>query len=110
MRRPQAGSQPDAQAGDEPDSEREARAAVSVGIWISATRCVLTYVVAPVLGGFGVLLGPIGLVLQVLGAITSTAGAHRLWQLGHRSRYIYAAVATAVTVSTLASLLRLFFH
>ena len=40
------------------DASREAAAAVHVGLWVSATRCVLTYVVAPVAGAVGVFLGP----------------------------------------------------
>ena len=80
--------------------------AVTLGLYISATRCVLTYVVAPVLGGFGHALPVAGLILQTLGAITSIAGARRLWLLRHRWRYAYAAVAIAVSAATLAAFIR----
>ncbi len=71
----------------------EAMAAVQVGLYVSAARCLLTYVVAPVAGAIGILLGPLGLILLLLGAVTSTAGARRLWRLGHRARIPYAAIA-----------------
>ncbi|MCZ4498157.1 MAG: hypothetical protein JWQ74_710 [Marmoricola sp.] len=74
----------------------EALAAVHVGLWVSATRCILTYVVAPALGTLGVFLGPIGLVLQVLGAVTASTGAWNLWGLKHRARIPYVLVAAAV--------------
>ena len=85
-----------------PDSDpaREAAAAVHVGLYVSATRCVLTYIVAPAAGALGLVLGPIGLVLMLAGAITATAGARRLWMLKHRLRLPYAAVA--LTVDALA--------
>jgi hypothetical protein len=84
------------EVGADLDPAREAAAAVHVGLWVSATRCVLTYVVAPVAGAFGLLLGPIGLLLMVCGTITATAGARRLWVLGHGLRIPYAVVAVAV--------------
>lgn len=90
-------------APPEADAE-EARAAVQVGLYASALRCLLTYVVAPALGAAGVLLGPVGLLLQVLGAITAGAGARRLWSLGHRARVPYAVLAASVAALTAASL------
>jgi hypothetical protein len=80
---------------------------VQVGLYVAAVRCLLTYVVAPAAGSVGMLLGPIGLLLQLLGAITSTAGAMRLWRLGHRARIPYATVATALCVLTAVSVVQL---
>ena len=71
----------------EEDPAADAAAAVHVGLWVSATRCLLTYVVAPLVGALGILLGPIGLLLQVLGAVTASSGAWRLWRLRHRGRH-----------------------
>jgi uncharacterized membrane protein YczE len=85
----------------------EALAAVHVGLWVSATRCVLTYVVAPAAGALGTLLGPLGLVLQILGAVTATSGARRLWVLRHRARIPYVAVATAVDLLVVLALLEI---
>ncbi|MFT3872598.1 MAG: hypothetical protein QM714_08120 [Nocardioides sp.] len=77
------------------DPVGDARAAVHVGLYVSGLRCMLQYVVAPAVGAFGVVLGPIGFVLQVLGTVTATFGALRLWRLGHRFRVPYAVVAVA---------------
>lgn len=87
-------------------SSEEALAAVHVGIWVSATRCLLTYVVAPVVGALGLVLGPVGLVLQVAGAITASYGARRLWPLGHRLRVPYLAVALVIDLVTVVALAR----
>ncbi|MGC4111675.1 MAG: hypothetical protein QM747_14900 [Nocardioides sp.] len=98
---------PSASTGSEPAPPREAATqAVRVGLWASAARCVLTYVVAPAGGLVGLVLGPAGLLLQVLGAITATAGARRLWYLGHWSRLPYAGLALAVDATTVAVLAR----
>lgn len=85
------------------DDAAEARSAVHVGLYVSAVRCLLTYVVAPVMGLAGPLLGAAGFVLQILGSIVAVAGAQRLWHLGHRARVPYALVAgiTAVMSATL---------
>lgn len=101
----------DSPASDQLDPTPEAAEAVGavwVGLWVSALRCLLTYVVAPALGALGVVLGPVGLALQLLGAVTSTAGALRLRTLGHRARYAYAAIAVAIWAATLLSVASLF--
>jgi uncharacterized RDD family membrane protein YckC len=92
-------------ATDPPSSAAdEARSAVWVGLYVSAARCLLTYVVAPAVGALGVFLGPVGLLLQVLGTITAIGGARRLWALHHRGRFAYALVAAALTLFTIATL------
>lgn len=84
----------------------EALAAIHVGIWVSATRCLLTYVVAPAAGALGLLLGPLGLLLQVAGAITASYGARRLWPLQHRLRVPYLGLAVVVDLVTVVALAR----
>jgi hypothetical protein len=92
---------------DEPTPAEEALAAVHVGLWVSATRCILTYVVAPAAGALGVFLGPLGLVLQLLGSVTATTGARRLWTLKHRARLPYALVAAAVDLLAVFALIEI---
>ena len=104
MRRGEQVSDPD---GVEATPAQEAMAAVQVGLYVSAARCLLTYVVAPVAGTLGVLLGPIGFVLLLLGAITSAAGARRLWLLEHRARFPYAAIALAACALLAVSVVEL---
>lgn len=94
----------DPELDPQPTAADEARSAVWVGLYVSAARCLLTYVVAPVAGAVGVFLGPLGFLLQVLGTITAVGGARRLWALHHRGRLAYALVAAALTLFTLATL------
>lgn len=91
---------------DRIDSEEEALAAVHVGLWVSATRCVLTYLVAPALGAIGIFLGPFGMVLQLLGAVTATTGARRLWVMRHRARFAYLGLAAAVDALAVIAVLQ----
>lgn len=90
---------------DERDEEAEARAAVRLGLVISGTRCLLQYVVAPAIGALGWVLGPVGLLLQLAGAVTSVAGVVRLRRLRGRWSVPYAAVAAGVVAVTAWALL-----
>jgi hypothetical protein len=96
-----AGSAPE--IATEIDLAEHARSAVWVGLYVSAARCLLMYVVAPLVGALGVFLGPLGLLLQVLGTITAVGGARRLWMLRHRGRLVYAFVAGALILFTTGS-------
>lgn len=86
------------------EQAHDARSAVRVGLYVSALRCVLTSVVAPAAGTLGLVLGPFGLLVQILGAITSTSGALRLWRLGHRAAVPCTVVAIAVDLTTLLTI------
>lgn len=92
------------------DLQLEADAAqeqIRLGIYVSAVRCLITYLLAPALGTAGTMtsfLGLAGIALQILGAVICTFGAIRLWKLGHRLRYVYAAIAGAVYVVTALTL------
>lgn len=90
------------------DAHEDARGAVHVGIYASAIRCLLTYVVAPASGAAGIFMGSIGLMLQLLGSVTAVVGAHRLWVARHRARVPYAAVAMLLTLVAVVSVLHLF--
>lgn len=76
-----------------------AREQVRLGLYVSAVRCLVTYLVAPTLGvtgAFAGFLGVAGLGLALVGSVISTYGAVRLWRLRHRARFLYAAVTLAV--------------
>ena len=107
----EVGLGPDVASPDvvEPDADAayEAIAAVRVGLYVSAVRCLFTYVVAPIAGAFGILFGPSGVLLLLLGSATSVAGARRLWLLRHRARLPYAVVAFAVCALAAVSLTQL---
>jgi hypothetical protein len=80
--------------------EGAAQRAFSTSIMVSATRCILTYVilpfVAPVLGfaaGVGPIIGiPIGIVAIVCNVLT----IRRFWAADHRWRWAYTALALTV--------------
>jgi hypothetical protein len=104
--------QPNGSADPEPvdDLQVEADSAqeqVRMGIYISAVRCIVTYVLVPAISATGALsafLGVAGVALQILGAAVCTFGAIRLWQLRHRARYLYAAVTLCVYLATALTL------
>ena len=83
-----------------PAAEGAAQRAFSTSILVSATRCLLTYIVlpflAPVLGlaaGVGPAIGiPIGIVAIVANILT----IRRFWAADHRWRWAYTAIALTV--------------
>jgi hypothetical protein len=83
-------------------SEGAAQRAFSTSILVSATRCLLTYVVlpfvAPALGlaaGVGPAIGiPVGIVAIAFNVLT----IRRFWAADHRWRWAYTAVALSVIV------------
>ncbi|MGL5823449.1 MAG: hypothetical protein ACRCYU_01090 [Nocardioides sp.] len=83
---------------------------VRMGIYISAVRCLLSYLVVPAVSATGALaglLGAGGIALQILGAAVCTFGAIQLWQLRHRARYLYGAVTLCVYLATALALVGL---
>lgn len=84
-----------------------AREQVRLGLYVSAVRCAITYLVAPALGASGAFAGFLGLAglgLAMLGSVISTYGAIRLWKLRHRARFLYAAVTCLVYLATALAL------
>jgi hypothetical protein len=83
-----------------PAPEDAAQRAFSTSILVSATRCLLTYIVlpflAPVLGlaaGVGPALGiPIGVAAMGANVLT----IRRFWAADHRWRWAYTAIALTV--------------
>jgi hypothetical protein len=83
-------------------AERGAERIFSVSIALSATRCLLTYVVFPVvtaLVGATASLGPVvGLPLGVVAIAFDVAGIRRFFVARHRLRWPVAALYCAVIV------------
>ncbi len=77
-----------------------AHEAVRWGVWVSAIRCVLTYLVAPVVGGLAGFWGALGLGLQLAAAVAVIVGTRTLWRRRHRARVPYTAVAALVLATT----------
>jgi len=87
---------------DERDEQAEAEGAteaVRLGLYLSAVRCLLTYVLIPALGATVALtrwLSPVAATLQVLAAFTAVSGTRTLWRLRHPLRWAYAALAVVL--------------
>jgi hypothetical protein len=78
-------------------------AQVRWGVYLSAARCLVTYLLMPGLGIVGVVggvLGFLGTGIQVIGAVLCSVGAYRLWRAQHWARYGYVAVAASVYLVT----------
>jgi hypothetical protein len=83
-----------------------AEGAFSRSILISATRCLLTYVVLPLLGPILNLSGAVGPVLGIaLGAVSMVAivaSMRRFFAADHRFRWKYTAIGGAVLLLLIA--------
>lgn len=81
-------------------SAASAQKAFSRSVWISATRCLLTYVVLPVLGpvlGLTGAVGPVlGLVVGTVSMIAIVVSMRRFWAAQHRLRWHYSVLGGAV--------------
>jgi hypothetical protein len=80
----------------------DANNAASRSIAISAVRCLITYVVVPVLGpvlnisgGFGPVLG---LVIGAVSMVAIIAAARRFFAADHRWRWGYVGIGSAIFV------------
>ncbi|HEX7094573.1 MAG TPA: hypothetical protein VF183_01730 [Acidimicrobiales bacterium] len=79
-----------------------ANSAASRSIMLSATRCLLTYVVLPVvapLAGLSGGVGPVlGLILGTVSMVAIVAAARRFFAADHRWRWHYLAVGSAIMI------------
>lgn len=85
-------------------SEASARRVFEVSIWISATRCLLTYIILPfVFPIVGVTANDhaIGLPVSVIAVIADVASIRRFWRADHRYRWHYTALATVIILAML---------
>ena len=91
-------------------SVRDAQSAFSKSIFISATRCLLTYVLIPLLGpvvGLSGSVGPVlGLVLGLASAISITLSTRRFFAADHRFRWAYAAIGGTIFVMLIVFAIR----
>jgi hypothetical protein len=81
-------------------TEATARTAFQVSILISAGRCLLTYVLLPVLGpvvGFTGSVGPVvGLVVGAVSAAAIVFSIRRFWAADSRWKWAYTVVGVAI--------------
>jgi hypothetical protein len=83
-------------------TEGAAQRAFSTSVLVSATRCILTYLVLPfVLPLVGVAkgVGPaIGIPIGIVAIACNIATIRRFWAADHRYRWAYTALAVTVIV------------
>lgn len=83
-------------------SEAAARNAFSASILVSTVRCLLTYVILPVLGpvlGLSGAVGPVlGLTVGMVSAVAVVVSMRRFWAADHRWRWGYTAVGGGILV------------
>ena len=79
-----------------------AQQAFSRSVWISAARCLLTYIILPVLGPIVGLAGDVGPVLGLtVGAVSMVAivaSIRRFFAADHRWRWRYTALGGSILV------------
>lgn len=72
-----------------------AHRAFRVSVLVSAVRCLITYllvpVLVPVLSLAGWVAAPIGIALCVVAVVNGTIAVRRFWLSDHRSRWMYTA-------------------
>ena len=84
----------------QPVDSAAAQRAFSRSVWISASRCLLTYIVLPILGpvvGFSGRVGPVlGLVVGAVSRVAVVASIRRFFAADHRWRWHYTAIGGSV--------------
>jgi hypothetical protein len=80
--------------------EDELRSAFSRSILVSATRCIITYLLIPFLGpilGLATGVGPvIGIPIGLLAIVFNVKSMRRFWRADHRFRWHYTAIGGTV--------------
>jgi hypothetical protein len=88
-------------------SAKGAENAFSTSVLISAVRCLLTYLVLPIVGpvvGLAGNVGPaVGLVIGVVSGVAIVASMRRFFRADHRWRWRYSAVGGAILVFLVVS-------
>ncbi len=84
------------------DDSQTAEKVFGASILVSTVRCLLTYVLLPLLkpvvdlsGGVGPILG---LVIGTVSAVAIIASMRRFWGADHRWRWAYTAIGGAILV------------
>lgn len=91
-------------------TERKAHRGFQTSLLVSAIRCIVTYllipIVTPIVSFAGVLSAPIGIALCIVAAVSGVMSLRRFWVSDHRARWMYTwfiavvfiVLAVAVTV------------
>ena len=86
-------------------SEQSARRVFEVSIYISAARCLLTYIILPfvfpIIGVSTRATPAIGLPVSFIAIAADVMSIRRFWRADHRYRWHYTALAGAIIVAML---------
>jgi hypothetical protein len=84
-------------------TERSARKVFEVSVYISAARCLLTYIVLPfifpIIGVSMSATPAIGLPISLIAIVADVASIRRFWRADHKYRWHYTALAGAIIVA-----------
>ncbi|MDQ2650551.1 MAG: hypothetical protein M3Z03_13515 [Actinomycetota bacterium] len=82
-----------------------ARRAFEVSVYVSAARCLLTYIVLPfifpIIGVSAGLKPVIGLPVSAIAVVANVMSIRRFWRADHKYRWHYTALASAIIVAML---------
>lgn len=101
-----------------PFINRDAHRNFRVAIVISGVRCLITYllipILVPILGMAGVLAAPIGIALCLVAVVNGVVSVRRFWISDHRGKWMYTwfiafvfAILAVAMYSDIASIVRL---
>lgn len=83
-------------------TEREAHRSFRTSMIVSGVRCLITYllipILVPIIGFAGVLAAPIGIALCCVAYVTGVYSLRKFWVSNHRSRWMYTAFIAVVFV------------
>lgn len=83
-------------------SSAAAHRAFRISVVVSAIRCVITYLLIPVLVAVGTVAGwfaaPVGLALCAYAAVNGVVSVRRFWAADHKRRWMYTAFIGVVFV------------
>lgn len=94
---------------------RSAHRGFQLSMVVSGLRCIITYLLlpllGPVLGVAGMLTAPIGIALCLVAAISGTISLRRFWISDHKGKWMYTAfigvVFLVLAISVVADVSRL---
>jgi hypothetical protein len=93
-----------------PAPEGAAQRAFSVSILVSATRCILTYLVLPFIlpiVGFAAGVGPwLGVPIGVVAIVSNFLTVRRFWAADHKWRWAYTGLALVIVSLLLVLMVR----
>ena len=96
-------------------TEREAHRGFRTSMIVSGVRCLITYLLVPILvpiiGFAGIVAAPIGIALCLIAAVNGVISVRRFWLSDHRARWMYtwfiAFVFVVLAIAMVADIARI---